>query len=158
MHRVKSPVDRWRLLVSGPAGRYKRALPLNNRATFDERLKVLSHRPLPSRGDWCACVRATRRTKNIASCWKTFRLSGGNGGLEMTWGSLRNFENYQETYFVTILQQPVSLSYVQCYSGRVLCVFNGNRDVWVTPFKYPTLHEALLINIRVPLFSIDALP
>ena len=47
MRRVKSPVDRWRLLVSGLAGRHKRAQPLNNRATLDERLKVLSHRPLP---------------------------------------------------------------------------------------------------------------
>lgn len=67
MRRVKSPVDRWRLLVSGPGGRHKRARPLNNRATLDERLKVLSHRPsLFQPGDWCPTVRqAARRIRKI---------------------------------------------------------------------------------------------
>lgn len=153
MRRVKSPVDRWRLLVSGPVGRYKGALPLNNRATLDERLKVLSHRPLPSSRDWCALLRVARKIRNIASCWKALRSSCEKEWLRASLCSCDSFENGLQNVFCKNITMLSSLSErLVVLPGTFFCVFESNKDVWVAPFKCPTLCTALLINIRTPCF------
>ena len=78
MRRVKSPVDRWRLLVSGLAGRHKRAQPLNNRGDSWRAIKGSVSSPVASKPEIDArpLYALREESENIASCWKR-PLHGG---------------------------------------------------------------------------------